>query len=63
MGRLFRAQGITKTEGSMSGVVLKNIKKSYGAVNVIHGIDLEVRKGEFVVFVGPSVAASPHFSG
>ncbi|MDB5522941.1 MAG: glycerol-3-phosphate transporter ATPase [Rhizobium sp.] len=38
----------------MSGVVLKNIRKSYGAVHVIHGVDLEVQKGEFVVFVGPS---------
>jgi multiple sugar transport system ATP-binding protein len=38
----------------MSGVVLKSIRKSYGAVHVIHGVDLEVQKGEFVVFVGPS---------
>jgi multiple sugar transport system ATP-binding protein len=38
----------------MSGVVLKNIRKSYGAVHVIHGVDLEVQKGEFIVFVGPS---------
>ena len=38
----------------MSGVVLKDIKKSYGAVNVIHGVDLDVKKGEFIVFVGPS---------
>jgi len=38
----------------MSGVVLKNIHKSYGAVDVIKGVDLEVERGEFVVFVGPS---------
>ena len=38
----------------MSGVVLKDIKKSYGAVHVIHGVDLEIKKGEFIVFVGPS---------
>ena len=38
----------------MAGLELKNIRKSYGAVDVIHGIDLEIRKGEFVVFVGPS---------
>jgi ABC-type sugar transport system ATPase subunit len=38
----------------MSGVVLKDIKKSYGAINVIHGVNLEVDKGEFIVFVGPS---------
>ncbi|MDO9418275.1 ABC transporter ATP-binding protein [Pararhizobium sp.] len=38
----------------MAGLVLKNIRKSYGAVDVIHGIDLDIRQGEFVVFVGPS---------
>lgn len=38
----------------MTGLVLKDIKKSYGAVNVLHGIDLEIAHGEFIVFVGPS---------
>ena len=38
----------------MAGVVLKDIRKAYGQVEVIHGIDLEIRQGEFVVFVGPS---------
>tara|TARA_R110002110_G_scaffold138621_11_gene324820 strand:+ start:9009 stop:10091 length:1083 start_codon:yes stop_codon:yes gene_type:complete len=33
---------------------LKNIRKSFGAVDVIHGIDLQIADGEFVVFVGPS---------
>ncbi|WP_226780404.1 ABC transporter ATP-binding protein [Oceaniglobus trochenteri] len=33
---------------------LKHIKKSWGAVQVIHGIDLAIEEGEFVVFVGPS---------
>lgn len=38
----------------MAGVVLKDIRKSYGAIDVIKGVDLEIRQGEFVVFVGPS---------
>jgi len=39
----------------MSGVVLRGVRKSYdGKTTVIHGIDLEIRHGEFVVFVGPS---------
>ena len=39
----------------MAGVQLKQVVKSYDAKNtVIHGVDLEVRQGEFVVFVGPS---------
>ncbi len=39
---------------SQSDVRLRNIQKSYGKINVIHGIDLDVEPGEFVVFVGPS---------
>ncbi|MFD2646956.1 ABC transporter ATP-binding protein [Devosia albogilva] len=38
----------------MAAIELRNIRKSFGAVNVIKGVDLEVRKGEFMVFVGPS---------
>ena len=38
----------------MSGLKLTGIKKAYGSTEVIHGIDLEINEGEFVVFVGPS---------
>ncbi|WP_417524548.1 ABC transporter ATP-binding protein [Marinovum sp.] len=38
----------------MSGVRLEGIVKAYGAVQVVHGIDLEVAEKEFVVLVGPS---------
>ena len=38
----------------MGSVVLRGIRKSYGAVEVIRGVDLEVIDGEFLVFVGPS---------
>ncbi|WBU65466.1 ABC transporter ATP-binding protein [Paracoccus aerodenitrificans] len=38
----------------MAKIELKNVRKSYGAVEVIKGIDLEIAKGEFMVFVGPS---------
>lgn len=38
----------------MAGLKLTNIKKSYGKVEVMHGVDLEIRQGEFIVFVGPS---------
>jgi multiple sugar transport system ATP-binding protein len=39
----------------MAAVELRGVSKSYdGRQTVIHGIDLEVREGEFVVFVGPS---------
>lgn len=39
----------------MAQLTLKNIVKQYDAKHtVIHGIDLDIRDGEFVVFVGPS---------
>jgi len=38
----------------MAGLELKGVKKSFGSVDVIHGVDLDVASGEFVVFVGPS---------
>ena len=38
----------------MSGVSLRNVSKSYGAVTVIPDLSLDIAEGEFVVFVGPS---------
>jgi ABC-type sugar transport system ATPase subunit len=38
----------------MSAIVMRGIRKDYGAVNVIRRIDLEIASGEFVVLVGPS---------
>ena len=38
----------------MAGVSLNSVIKRYGMVEAIHGIDLEVNDGEFLVLVGPS---------
>ena len=38
----------------MTGLKLTNIKKAYGETEVLHGIDLDIDVGEFIVFVGPS---------
>ncbi|MER9333124.1 sn-glycerol-3-phosphate ABC transporter ATP-binding protein UgpC [Mesorhizobium sp. M0293] len=38
----------------MSSVTLRNVVKRYGQVEVVHGIDLAVEEGEFVVLLGPS---------
>jgi ABC-type sugar transport system ATPase subunit len=39
---------------STSSVVLKDLRKSFGALDIIKGIDLTIEPGEFCVFVGPS---------
>lgn len=42
----------------MSGVTLKNIEKIYpNGFKAVHGIDLEIKSGEFMVLVGPSGCA------
>ncbi|TWB61470.1 carbohydrate ABC transporter ATP-binding protein (CUT1 family) [Rhizobium sp. ERR 922] len=38
----------------MGSLQLKSIRKAYGTHDVLKGIDLEVKDGEFVIFVGPS---------
>ena len=38
----------------MAYLQLKGITKSFGDAQIIRGVDLEIAKGEFIVFVGPS---------
>jgi ABC-type sugar transport system ATPase subunit len=38
----------------MAAVVLRDVRKSFETVEIIHGVSLAVHEGEFVVFVGPS---------
>ncbi len=38
----------------MSYLELQGVEKTFGSVRVIKGVDLQIKKGEFVVFVGPS---------
>jgi multiple sugar transport system ATP-binding protein len=38
----------------MADVTLRNVKKAFGAVEIIKGVDLDIADGEFCVFVGPS---------
>src|SRR5690606_15579918 len=39
---------------AMSTVAIRNVRKSYGPVPVIHGVSIEIPDGEFVALVGPS---------
>ena len=38
----------------MAAVTLRRVKKNYGPTTVVHGVDLEINAGEFVVILGPS---------
>ncbi|WP_315974479.1 ABC transporter ATP-binding protein, partial [Microvirga sesbaniae] len=38
----------------MASVVIRDAKKSYGAMNILHGVSVDVKDGDFVVLVGPS---------
>ncbi|MBB3455046.1 multiple sugar transport system ATP-binding protein [Rhizobium sp. BK313] len=38
----------------MAVIELSNIRKSFGSLNIIGGVDLRIEDGEFVIFVGPS---------
>ncbi|WP_283646723.1 ABC transporter ATP-binding protein, partial [Marinovum algicola] len=37
-----------------TGVHLRDVTKSFGAVDVIRGVDMDIPRGQFAVFVGPS---------
>ena len=38
----------------MADLLLTDVKKAYGNLEILHGIDLDIKSGEFIVFVGPS---------
>jgi multiple sugar transport system ATP-binding protein len=38
----------------MAGVILKNITKSFGSVEVLKGVSIDINDGEFMTLVGPS---------
>ena len=38
----------------MASVEIRDVRKAYGATPVIHGVNIEIEDGEFVILVGPS---------
>ena len=38
----------------MATLKLDNVKKSFGKTDVIHGVSIDIKDGEFIVIVGPS---------
>ncbi|MBP1844314.1 ABC-type sugar transport system ATPase subunit [Rhizobium petrolearium] len=43
-----------REEHAVTAISLREIRKSYGSLQVIHDIDIEIESGEFLVLVGPS---------
>src|SRR6202140_4833604 len=41
-------------EWGMASVEIRDVRKAFGATEVIHGVNVEIADGEFVVLVGPS---------
>src|SRR5215467_5377846 len=38
----------------MANVSIRNVRKSFGSTEVLHGVSVEIEDGEFVILVGPS---------
>ncbi|WP_186391918.1 MULTISPECIES: ABC transporter ATP-binding protein [unclassified Pannonibacter] len=38
----------------MASIEIQDVRKNYGVVEVLHGVDLDIQDGEFIVLVGPS---------
>ncbi|WP_320203610.1 ABC transporter ATP-binding protein [Agrobacterium rosae] len=38
----------------MGSVTIRNVRKSYGALEILHGVSVDINDGEFVILVGPS---------
>src|SRR3954466_2631443 len=38
----------------MANVSIRNVRKTFGVTEVLHGVDVEIEDGEFVILVGPS---------
>ena len=45
----------TKPDGGpMAQVTIRDLRKAYGAMDVLHGVNVDIENGQFVVLVGPS---------
>ncbi len=42
----------------MASVAIRDVRKAFGKTEAIHGVDISIKDGEFVVLVGPWGAAN-----
>ena len=55
--RVYRPRKTTTTVGrraGMAAVTIRDLRKSFGTVEILHGVSIDIDDGEFVVLVGPS---------
>lgn len=45
----------------MAQLQLRDVRKSFGNFEVIKGVDMDIRPGEFMVLLVPPAAGNPHF--
>jgi multiple sugar transport system ATP-binding protein len=45
---------IEEETAGMAGVVVNDVRKSFGTTEVLHGVSIDIADGEFVILVGPS---------
>jgi multiple sugar transport system ATP-binding protein len=38
----------------MASVAIRNVRKSFGSTEILHGVSVDIEDGEFVILVGPS---------
>ena len=38
----------------MAEVTIRDLRKAYGGMQVVHGVDIDIADGQFLVLVGPS---------
>ncbi len=43
-----------REELAVAGLAIENLRKTYGALSVLHGVSIDIEDGEFVILVGPS---------
>src|SRR6187551_1983603 len=52
--RVTRPDQASKGRAHMAGVEVRNVRKAFGATQILHGVSVDIPDGAFVVLVGPS---------